>query len=177
MNPTPAQIEKLINNDTEINKMTHTKKPHKHRDMMKAYAGDSSLCVLIYNEDDDKWIHTNPRAFFDYPYFEFFICLPKHKEACLHWLNGGLIECNSKLTEGWEVCFDYNKYFWKPNCGMMREDANYRIKPKNVKRWVAFKWDNFYVLPRHYETKEGAEKAAASSMMGEFQYKEIEVEV
>ena len=61
--------------------------------------------------------------------------------------------------------------------GVISDHAEVRIKPKKVKRWVAFKWDNFYVLPRHYETKEGAERSAASSMMGEFQYKEIEVEV
>ena len=59
----------------------------------------------------------------------------------------------------------------------MDASLEFRIKPRKHKRWIAFKWDNFYVLPRHYETKNDAEIAAASSMMGEFQYKEIEVEI
>ena len=117
--------------------MTHTKRPHKHRDMMKAYADDSSLCVFVNLTHHEKWKITQNPAFF--VNCEYFLCLPKHKEACLHWLNGGRIQwCDDLLAwtdkDNYTDDLESQEFFF--GNGFMLDDNKFRIKPKKVKRFV-----------------------------------------
>ena len=157
----------------EDKEMTHQKKPHVHAEMMKTHADDVSLCAFVRLKRSGDWCESSKPVFNDS--YSYFLCLPKHKEACLHWLNGGLIECNSKLTNGWEDCADYNECFWKLSCGMMREDANYRIKPRKEKRWIAVhNVDSSVVLNVNFKSINEAKDATHG---GNWQFIEIEVEV
>lgn len=106
---------------------------HKRHDMIVAKAANMDL-VVFFN-DGTGWHEGCLRELVCCDY-NFFLCLPQHKEACLHWLNGGLIERQSKLTSEWEGCADSKYSTWIPLCGMMRGDEKYRIKPRKGKRYI-----------------------------------------
>lgn len=158
---------------------------HKYADLFKAKLDNIDLVLFEKHYEWEEWqecktdTREDSKIFHVSDNFEYFLCLPQHKEACLHWLNGGDIEVKSDQNYEWSG-FINTKNMYGIDCARKYFNDNkceIRIKPRKEKRWIAVKWDNFYVLPRHYETKQDAEIAAASSMMGEFQYKEIEVEV
>ena len=106
---------------------------HVHYEMIVAKAANMELVVLAkslkWHEVDDE----------DYLFFsqhdKYFLCLPQHKEACLHWLNGGDAQYLSGAMEKW-INFGSSRYW----CGthlFMRSDASIHIKPKKEKRWIA----------------------------------------
>ena len=115
---------------------------HKHASMIKAKADNMEL--VVFEKDPSGWlmrisdiIHMNPSK-------EYFLCLPKHKEACLHWLNGGDVLVKSKIVTSWEVVS--HGQVWGDTIGWMREDAKYRIKPRKEKLWIAVKTDKHETL-------------------------------
>lgn len=79
---------------------------HKYAEMIKAKADNTELVWLGSGFRVD-WVEVGK----DFPDFteatEYFLCLPKHKDACLHWLNGGEVEfyCNGT----WRSCEDWSK--------------------------------------------------------------------
>lgn len=120
---------------------------HKHYDMIMAKAANMDLVVFCRDTSSEshKWDEYVSVGFegeipecaipaFEYGY-EYFMCLPQHKEACLHWLNGGIIQDN---YEGkFEDCGKYSEAeSWNVCHIMMDDDAEYRIKPRKEKRWV-----------------------------------------
>ncbi len=153
-----------------------TKEAHPHIEMIVAKAANMDL-ALFFKAEGGNWRISTLAYMAINDKHDYFLCLPQHKDACLHWLNGGDAEQKPKDEDCWVACSDVSQVTWMPWTSFMKDDLEFSIKPRKEKRWIAFKWDNFYVLPRHFESKEDAEMSAASSMMGEFQYKEIEVEV
>ena len=116
--------------------MTHTKRPHKHRDMMKAYADDESLCVFIKLTPHEKWKVVDEPAFLFQ--CEYFICLPKHKDAVLNLLNGGESEVKSPHCD-WTNTSKTSPPIpqWREELWYMCDKCESRIKPKKVKRVIA----------------------------------------
>ena len=70
-------------------------KLHKHYEMIVAKAANMDLTVF-HKSITGEWLidtDSNKVMVFENDSTEYFLCLPQHKEACLHWLNGGEIEC------------------------------------------------------------------------------------
>lgn len=64
---------------------------HKHADMIIAKANNMDLVVFYKKDDSEGWFVSSLDVMvYDGYDYEFFLCLPQHKDACLHWLNGGI---------------------------------------------------------------------------------------
>lgn len=162
---------------------------HKNYDMICAKAENMDLVIFARTRNSEfPWVESNFQILASYFDNEYFLCLPQHKEACLHWLNGGDVLVirfdnpmpgSGVMLDSVEVDLDedVNSYPWKLNHVFMDKAQTISIKPRKEKRWIAVKCNGSCVIPKHYESKETAERAAASLMAGEFQLIEIEVEI
>ncbi|AUS00563.1 hypothetical protein NVP1276O_70 [Vibrio phage 1.276.O._10N.286.54.E4] len=153
---------------------------HKNAEMIIAKANNTELAVFVkvvdsQNESGSYWAPSSLSTL-SIAENEFFLCLPQHKEVCLHWLNGGDIQV---LDSNWINVHPVESYPWEDEHDFMCEDSKIRIKPKKEKRWIAVNPDG-YVLPIHADSKESI-RAHASSDTSRLtlgvQFIEIEVEV
>lgn len=152
---------------------------HKWHDMIVAKAANMHLVTLI--KFGDEWMVSAPHETgailtFDDRY-EYFLCIPKHKEACLHWLNGG--EIQNKDNKGFYDCTLDVATKFDANCIFMNVNNEIRIKPKKEKRWIAVDATTGQCT-RHYSTKDGCFNSEFSGCAGNasgWQFIEIEVEV
>lgn len=125
---------------------------HKHADLIKAKVDNMEL-VVFYSDTYDqsgKWQETSQLPMQEE--FKYFLCLPQHKKACLHWLNGGETQMHAD-----------NRYFdiemcestprWSARRIFMNDRANTRIKPRKEKRWIAINIKNHDVCLCHEEDK------------------------
>lgn len=113
---------------------------HKHADKIIAKAENMDLVVISQNQKDDSWLVQNDQGTTDFgDCINYFLCLPQHKEACLHWLNGGEVEergfYNDDGNFGEIAIFGASN--WGPNHVFMSDKSEFRIKPRKEKRWIA----------------------------------------
>ncbi|MEL7477267.1 MAG: hypothetical protein AAGJ17_00030 [Pseudomonadota bacterium] len=107
---------------------------HKHYEIGVAKLANTKLVVFI--KDGSDWFFDDTSESYNFRSdVEYFLCLPQHKEACLHWLNGGETEFEDDDGE-WVSCSDWSKKWRQSICGFMQDDNVIRIKPKKVKRWI-----------------------------------------
>lgn len=111
---------------------------HVHAEMIKAKADNMGLVVFRKNYDN-SWgeIQCHDCCFMQD--FEYFLCLPQHKEACLHWLNGGEIEFTSDFSDGWTEYEPIRS--WGAGSVFMQSEYKFRIKPRKEKLYIAVKTD------------------------------------
>ncbi|CAH9014991.1 conserved hypothetical protein [Vibrio phage 466E53-1] len=155
---------------------------HKHYDMIVTKAANMDLVIFI--KLDGKWeVGSHESQIINFgSHYEYFLCLPQHKEACLHWLNGGGVEVRNiaGVHQGWDKLPDYaEKPSWLPHADFMNERCEVRIKPKKEKRWIAVNPDG-YILPIHADSKESIMTHASfdtSRLTPNVQFIEIEVEL
>ena len=156
--------------------MTHTKTPHKHRDIMRAYIDDTSLCAFIKLTPHEKWKVVEQPAFLFQ--CEYFICLPKHKEAVLTLLNGGDVQIT--VESHWNEPIELTAKEW---CGKwsgfhmnwyMNPYCQSRIKPRKEKRWIGYH-ECGHTTSMSYPSKNGAMSDTIDHE--KWQFIEIEVEV
>ena len=156
------------------------KNKHKHAEMIKAKADNMDLVVFYRLEGEYWWQKESDDAALPYETdIDYFLCLPKHEEACLHWLNTGEIQglvCG-KWTDLHQEDMDMSL-----SLSFRCKFNKYRIKPRKEKRWIAvhlysnqatpavgtYKLCSDYVL-RHMKL--------LGSPFCEWQFIEIEVEV
>ena len=107
---------------------------HKHYEMIVAKAADTEL-VVFFKCDTGWYFDDTSETIKFHSDTDYFLCLPQHKEYCLHWLNGG--ETEFEYDDGeWVSCSDWSKKWLQSICGFMQDDNVIRIKPKKVKRWI-----------------------------------------
>lgn len=85
---------------------------HKNADMIKAKVDNVDLIVFSKAKNLGDWREVSLIALIVNDNFDFFLCLPQHKEACLHWLNGGDV-LYSEFQSSWEqytLTPDFPKY-------------------------------------------------------------------
>lgn len=117
--------------------MTHQKKPHVHAEIIKSKADDTSLVVFRKNEITGVWLEVVKNDDVFHKFSTYFLCLPNHKEACLHWLNGGEAQTDrgcGEFVDSYPLSdFDGKWYcdFW-----YMLDDYESRIKPRKETRHV-----------------------------------------
>lgn len=109
----------------------------KHAEMIKRWADDDSLIYFTRSRKHQIWMTEVMPVWSDN--FEHFLCLPQHKDACLHWLNGG--DCLISFDSVKDVCGVINgqsEKKWKITGGFMNQSATVRIKPRKEKRWITY---------------------------------------
>ncbi|AUR97986.1 hypothetical protein KNT80_gp73 [Vibrio phage 1.245.O._10N.261.54.C7] len=111
---------------------------HVHADMIIAKAENRDL-VQFY-KSSGAWYLVSPdeRGAVFYDNVKYFLCLPQHNEACLHWLNGGDAEFEF-LPNGsgnYGEMEPLEDYPWVADHLFMDAEINLRIKPKKEKRWI-----------------------------------------
>jgi len=151
---------------------------HVWYELIVAKASNMDLVVLFREPDEMQWFE---EKFEDDVYFkgygEYFLCLPQHAKACLHWLNGGEVEYTfaNKVREF--SVFPSTDTDWFSSSMWMDSDYEMRIKPKKEKRWIGVIVNNDHEVElrvRMYKSKEDAELNLGKD---NFQIVEIEIEV
>lgn len=103
----------------------------RHYDMIVAKAANMELVQFYKAPDEDWWQSESDNS--DFPCdleLEYFLCLPQHKEACLHWLNGG--EAQIKNGDKWDDEWSNEAWSksWSESSFFMVGNEEIRIKPK-----------------------------------------------
>lgn len=104
---------------------------HKHFEIAKAKIENMHLVLFVKPNDAPTW----EMAVNQYPanntFASYFLCLPQHKEACLHWLNGGEVEygyfeLNNRIVR----TLDEYPDAWTPNSQFMSDLVEITYKPR-----------------------------------------------
>lgn len=161
---------------------------HKHYEMIVAKAADTEL-VVFFKCDTGWYFDDTSETIKFHSDTDYFLCLPQHKEYCLHWLNGG--EVQDLYNDEWTYCAPLSKTIntdsenslkFSHHHMFMNEEFNFRIKPKKVKRWIGVHSKSGAVTQGFCDTKkeiEGHVLRGACSPKAKFcdwQFIEIEVE-
>ena len=162
--------------DNKVNK-------HRHYDMIVAKAANTKL-VVFFKSDNDWYFDDTSESIKFYSNVDYFLCLPQHKEACLHWLNGGDVQHND-CDKGWATMENINEPMdadapiWSKTCRLMTDEQDFRIKPKKVKRWIAL-CGKFNLCSDLFFTESDAKEFVAAfhpnNKESDWQFIEIEVE-
>lgn len=109
---------------------------HKHAEMIKAKADNMEL-VVFFKLPGEEWWQIDGSQLPDDDEISYFLCLPQHKEACLHWLNGGEVQTRNSYSDlGWDTLLPFEDR-WTKVSHFMCVDILLRIKPRKEKRWIA----------------------------------------
>lgn len=144
---------------------------HKHYSMIVAKAANMDLVVFVKTCDNGAWYEKSDFACQWWEDSDYFLCLPQHKEACLHGLNGGEVQVQDFPTNDFNDYLD-DKYEWSLESWWMSEQCNIRIKPKKEERWIAINMSRGVYPELFY-----SEEQARSQHPNADQFIEIEVEV
>lgn len=109
---------------------------HKHAEMIKAKADNMDL--VLFACSNSGWVELSAEELPCNECFNYFVCLPQHKDICLSFLNGGVLQL---LCEEWvDACPNESiSKEWAAVSVFMLEDAfDMRIKPKKEKRWIVY---------------------------------------
>lgn len=152
---------------------------HKHAEIIKAKADNMDLS-LFGNAIGGEWREcTLADLTIATGFYDFFLCLPQHKETCLHWLNGG--GCQLRFEDSWGAGAVTKEEIgdWRDNLIWMK-DQEIRIKPRKEKRWIAVN-NSGYATPMTFISKQECENYVSVSYQKcpgvTWQHIEIEVEV
>lgn len=139
-------------------------KCHPRADMIKAKLDNMDLVVLT-KDSDNYWCETKRMSIGNDVCYDYFPCLPKHKEAVLNCLNGGESQV---FFDGWYKALTDGG--WYCDGWYMREDYESRIKPKQpikAKRWIIITADGNEL----YSTTE------PTAILNSSKIREIEIEL
>lgn len=157
---------------------------HKHYEMICAKAGNMDLVLFVRvqnKQNSHMWVETDFSNLCTNPNKAFFACLPQHKEACLHWLNGKDIEERGFYSSDFEKIEIIGASNWHLNHIFMCDSSEFRIKPRKEKRWIGV-YGN-HVTESHYKSEEACklfvldDVSYSAFSREEWQFIEIEVEV
>lgn len=118
---------------------------HKHYEMIVAKAGNMELVVFVKPCDNGAWYEKCDSACQWWEDSDYFLCLPQHKEACLHWLNGGVsqVEYTNASYPYW-CNIEADEVNWSSGHIFMDVLLKTRIKPKKEKRWITVNGDAIF---------------------------------
>lgn len=159
--------------------------PHPHYDMIVAKAANMDLVIFRKDYQNTPWCRLVDSELPLDESKEYFLCLPHHKDACLHWLNGGEVEAmhfenqmpNSgvKFDSGFACIEDcVESYPWKFNHIFM-QNHEIRIKPRKEKRWIGVRAKDGATTVARNTVQEA--RTDTIGVTGNWQFIEIEVDV
>lgn len=154
---------------------------HEHYEMIVAKAANFELIQFVKIGDNWEIVGSHDNKVVSFAsHYEYFLCLPKHKEACLYWLNGGKAEALHEDLEPMEFA-ESKTVEWGVKSVFMKDSIEIRIKPKKECVWVAYHKDGFMfdeVGVSEQDVHHRVKEHEFSDFNGkDWQYKEIEVEV
>lgn len=152
---------------------------HPNEEMIKAKAENMDLVIFV-RHTKTEWVEAGFMALVaDKSAGGYFLCLPKHKEVTLHWLNGGDVLVKEFNDQPAERLIEGSGFSgWHDATVFMAQEAKIRIKPRKEKRWIVAK-PSALVSMMYFNSNSDAECAIKNST-GEFkggQVIEIEVDV
>ena len=154
---------------------------HKNLDKIIAKASNMDLVVFVNLKEIGEWWVTDMKLMLGEGDADFFLCLPQHKEACLHWLNGGVSQVEyTKASYPYWCNIETDEVNWSGGHIFMDELLSIRIKPKKEKRWIGYCASRNQVIPHAQDSKQLAINYTAlhySYHVDEWKFIEIEVEV
>lgn len=107
---------------------------HPHAEMIKAKADNMDLVVFCKDSIGDWFEHGRNGVYCPFCVEEcYFLCLPKHKDACLHWLNDGEVQV---MDNNWVNMHPIEDYQWEEDHDFMDIESRIRIKPSKETRHV-----------------------------------------
>lgn len=118
---------------------------HEYSEMIKVKSDNMELIVFgkVHDDSNSSWVEVSFKELVEKHFCDYFVCLPQHKEACSHWLNGGDVS-----YPGENHSFDYYDYESKEDINwsvdnLFMEDVKpgINIKPTTVKRWIIYNLD------------------------------------
>lgn len=155
---------------------------HKHYEMIVAKAANMELVVFVKTCDNGAWYEKGDNSACQWwEDSDYFLCLPKHKEAVLNLLNGG----ESQITfngECWDKCNLNEPVEWNDNWWYMKGESQSRIKPKKEKRWIGC-YPSAKVTPLNFSSIDEVKNYVSKNSLythcahEAWQFIEIEVEV
>ncbi len=153
---------------------------HAYAELFTAKLNDTSLVLFEKHEEWKEWreVTKSDLVFVVGGNFDYFLCLPQHKEVCLHWLNGG--EAASSNTDARDGAIHAYNGTWSRNHYFMSVVHTMRIKPKKEKRWIGVYGK--HVTENYFGSKSEAEKHVDESPVYSncahnwWQFIEIEIE-
>ncbi len=155
-------VAKAANMDLVVFERQHTATHDK--ELLKELAPDGNKAV---------WFHES---------CDYFLCLPQHKDACLHWLNGGKSQAEyAKASYPCWCDIDSDEANWSEGHIFMDKTLDVRIKPKKEKVWIGVYGK--HVTENYFGSKSEAEKHVDESPVYSncahswWQFIEIEIEV
>lgn len=115
---------------------------HPHYKKIVAKAANMDL-VVFYRYKNDEWEEAASEMLVWDVKAEHFLCLPQHKEACLHWLNGGEVQfkrvdgaaLNYSMVEFGDMSGEESRE-WRAGTIFLSSEHELRIKPKRGRRWI-----------------------------------------
>ncbi len=150
-----------------------TKEAHPHIEMIVAKAANMDL-VLFFKAEGGNWRISTLAYMAINDKHDYFLCLPQHKEACLHWLNDG----ETEILDG-KGFYPFSSRVingdWSEGHVFMSKSDTLRIKPKKEKRWLMVQ-SMSGVCTDHFSTPERAKQCVCETDK-RWQLIEIEVEV
>ncbi len=116
---------------------------HVHAEMIKAKVDNMEL-VVFRKVTVSKWAVVQ-NEFPEWKGDEYFLCLPQHKDVCLHLLNGGDAEQAQVNDDCWVSCAKVpTNASWMPWTSFMKDELKFRIKPKKEKRLIIYRNNVLY---------------------------------
>lgn len=155
---------------------------HKNYEMIVAKAERPDLVVLS-SCHYEGWRASSFEILVHGDNQDYFLCLPQHKEACLHWLNGGGAEVKGNGRTSWGFVDSYGHRgmsVWSELHIFMTNGNEFRTKPKTEKRWIGYCANRNQTIPHPQDSEQLARDYIAlhySYHANEWQLIEIEVEV
>lgn len=155
---------------------------HQYYEMIAAKAANMDLTIYgkLQPNSDSSWSEVGFSELTGVHFHDYFLCLPQHKEAVFHSLNGGEIGC---YDDGcWLEAYTLNGRDgkWKTTAWYMNETEEIIIKPRKEKRWIGYCANTNQTFPHPQVSMDVAEDYAARNYgykMEAWQFIEIEVEV
>ena len=143
---------------------------HKHYDLIISKAANMDL-VAFCEHKENEWIECLEDFIDMHPSCNYFLCLPKYRDACRNWLSGGTSQYLSNTTNLW-INFGGSK-LWILTHLFMTNECEIRINPTKEKRWIAISKLDMNVMNDVFESVELAKEYCGN---GKFSIHEIEVE-
>ena len=102
---------------------------HPNAEIIKAKADDVRLVTFTRDRYDSSSEWGESYQWGTDPDFDYFLCLPQHAAACLHWLNGGEVELRIDGEEEWIPLLPATDVEWCVGHSFMKEHVEIRVKP------------------------------------------------
>lgn len=150
---------------------------HNYCDLFTGKLNNMELVLLEKHKDWSEWVEAKDqnRYFMVSDNFDYFLCLPQHKEACLHWLNGGEAQILHSPLHDWMTLEGYvQDPKWYSNSDFMSDECKLRIKPKKEKRWMLYSENPVSI--EVFDNKESFDLASKSARPWE-KWQEVEFEI